>query len=223
MINLIHLEWRRQGKGRGLRALLSPAVTVVSVLLFCLLVVLTDEEASFGFEYIFGDLTFFILTSVLYGSYVVRDFQTGRIQNVFLYPYSRIKLISAKIIAAFIISFIGNVVMKTAAVGMSSFIYGQLTTTLSHYLTDGIAGSFLLSVSCLLSMQAGIYFRSATACTVSGVILMFSLSSSGSTDASGQVYAMKASMPYIYMIMASAGAAASAVWLLRLSKTDVTR
>lgn len=196
MINNIRLEWYKKGKGHVVRAFIPVLITsLISVVIFIMTSLLAEFDLSRMLEYIgetaamqaemdkaLADISnfqmlsqlvisvFMVFTGVMYAKYVVSDFKSGMIEQMYLYPIKKQTIIISKILSAAFLGFIGAIL--TFILGVIAIKVLRYETNLSlSIVIDIILSSFVSVVIPLISMIIGLWRKSTIWTIVSSVLL----------------------------------------------------
>lgn len=167
-----------------------------SILAFMILVVFIDRSEGEGmitsyqdmFEglYVFIKSAYIIFASVLISKLIIDEYKNNTITLLFMYPISRKKLMTAKIIIVFVFTFVTIIISYIALgailLGINSFvdlIPGELTLQLiTSELIKTVASAFYAAGISLIPLYFGMKKKSVPATIVSAVLVV-SLISSG--------------------------------------------
>lgn len=191
MLKLIKLELRKN-KSNWIKGIL---IANLAILAFMILVVFTEANEEVDFStyadvlrglYIFVKGTFIIYASALLSKMVIDEFKNNTITLLFMYPISRKKLISAKLIIVFLFTlisiFFSNIILSVILGGIDYYIkdviQGQMT--LEMLLTEiprvGLDAVYAAGIG-LIPLFFGMRKKSVPATIVSAVLIVSMLSS----------------------------------------------
>lgn len=187
MLKLIALEIRKN----KLKNLYKGVVIVnLAILAFMILVVFIDQserEASFNSYidisegiFVFVKAAYIIFASVLLSKLVIDEYKNNTITLLFMYPISRKKLMTAKIIIVFIFTLVSiivsYIVIGAILLGLNYYaevIPDQLTLQLiTSELTKMAASAFYAAGIALIPLYFGMKKKSVPATIVSAVLVV---------------------------------------------------
>ncbi|MEC0221141.1 MULTISPECIES: ABC transporter permease [Paenibacillus] len=186
LLKLISLEIRKN----KLKTLLTGAAIVnLAILAFMIMVLFVDQnesEPSFAsyaelFEgvFVFVKAAYIIFASVIISKLVIDEYKNNTITLLFMYPISRKKLMTAKILIVFAFTFVAiivaDIVVGAILIGFNSFaglIPGELTL---HVITSELiklgANAFYAAGIALIPLYFGMKKKSVPATIVSAVLV----------------------------------------------------
>ncbi len=213
MLKLIQLEMRKN-KTRLLRGVL---IADLILLAFMVLVVFTEEgEFStyadvFDGLYVFVTAIFIIFASVLLSKLVIDEYKNNTITVLFMYPVSRKRLMSAKLIIVFgftfISIFLSDIVLSLLLGGIdyyiSDVIQGDLTVRMMLNELPGIAADAVYGAGiALIPLFFGMRKKSVPATLVSAVLLVSVLSSGVGQFRLGNQFGVALSLSLVGVLIA---------------------
>lgn len=110
-----------------------------------------------------------IFTSIMYSAYVVKDFKTKKIQQLYLYPIKKSKILLSKILTAFIISFLSMIVTTAMGILLILILNKGPIPTIEY--VNQIQNIILIPVVGLIPMVIGMKKKSVVSTIVSGVVI----------------------------------------------------
>lgn len=186
MLKLISLEIRKN----KLKSLLTGAAIVnLSILAFMIMVIFIDRSESnptftsysdiFEGLFVFVKAAYIIFASVIISKLVIDEYKNNTITLLFMYPISRKKLMTAKIMIVFIFTFlaiiVSDIVIGAILLGINSFANftpGELTL---HMITSELiklgANAFYAAGIALIPLYFGMKKKSVPATIVSAVLV----------------------------------------------------
>lgn len=186
MLKLISLEIR---KNKLTSLLTGAAIVNLAILGFMIMVVFIDRnenEPSFTsyvdlFEgmFVFVKAAYIIFASVIISKLVIDEYKNNTITLLFMYPISRKKLMTAKILIVFAFTFVAiilsDIMIGAILLGFNSFmelIPGELSLTLitSELIKLG-ANAFYAAGIALIPLYFGMKKKSVPATIVSAVLV----------------------------------------------------
>lgn len=205
MLKLIALEIRKN----KLKSLFKGVVIVnLAILAFMILVVFIDRSEDDGmitsfpdmFEgvFVFVKAAFIVFASVLISKLVIDEYKNNTISLLFMYPISRKKLMTAKIIIVFLFTcisiFVSNAVIGAILLGINYYadvVPGELTLQMitSELIKTGI-GAFYAAGIGLIPLYFGMKKKSVPATIVSAVLVVSLLTSGFDQSRLGNIAAV---------------------------------
>lgn len=191
MNKLVLLEMKKSGKGSVLKAVSKIWIPLVIALTLLLLFFLIDSISyldyipSGEYEEIVKDFAelppmgtmFFqitslvglIFTAAMYASYVVRDVKTKKIQQLYLYPISKHKILLSKMMTAFLMGLVSMVVCSIMGILLILLVKNQPIAASLYF--RQLQDVFLVPLVGLIPMVIGMKRKSVISTVVSGVLL----------------------------------------------------
>lgn len=133
MLKLMSLEIRKFKWTGLIKAVL---IANLIILGFMVLILFVDQDEQVGAFTSFGDVfeglfvfvkaVFIIFTSVLIGRLVIEEYRSNTISLLFMYPISRKRLLTAKLLIVFLFTFFTII--------LSDLVLGALLYLINHYL-----------------------------------------------------------------------------------------
>lgn len=186
MLKLISLEIRKN----KLKSLLTGAAIVnLSILAFMIMVIFIDRSESnptftsysdiFEGLFVFVKAAYIIFASVIISKLVIDEYKNNTITLLFMYPISRKKLMTAKIMIVFIFTFLA-IIVSDIVIGaillvinsFANFTPGELTL---HMITSELiklgANAFYAAGIALIPLYFGMKKKSVPATIVSAVLV----------------------------------------------------
>ncbi len=186
MLKLISLEIRKN----KLKSLLTGAAIVnLAILAFMILVIFIDQSESEGtfntysdvFEglFVFVKAAYLIFASVIISKLIIDEYKNNTITLLFMYPISRKKLMTSKIMIVFIFTFVSiivsSIVIGAILLGINYFVnivQGELTLHLiTTELIKTVASAFYAAGIALIPLYFGMKKKSVPATIVSAVLV----------------------------------------------------
>ncbi|WP_340009552.1 ABC transporter permease [Paenibacillus sp. FSL K6-0276] len=186
LLKLISLEIRKN----KLKSLLTGAAIVnLAILAFMILVIFIDQSESEGtfntysdvFEglFVFVKAAYLIFASVIISKLIIDEYKNNTITLLFMYPISRKKLMTAKIMIVFIFTFVSiivsSIVIGAILLGINYFVnivQGELTLHLiTTELIKTVASAFYAAGIALIPLYFGMKKKSVPATIVSAVLV----------------------------------------------------
>ncbi|UQZ35832.1 ABC transporter permease [Paenibacillus sp. PK3_47] len=167
MLKLMRLELRKN-KTSWIKGIL---IVNLAILAFMTLVIFTEEGEFSTFTdvfeglYVFVNGTFIIYASVLLAKLVIDEFKNNTITVLFMYPISRKKLISAKLMIVFLFTLI--------SIFASDIILSVLLGGIDYYVKDVIQGQ--LTAQMLLTELPSIALDAVYAAGIGLIPLFFGM------------------------------------------------
>ncbi|MNO40298.1 ABC-2 family transporter protein [compost metagenome] len=186
MLKLISLEIRKN----KLKSILTGAAIVnLAILAFMILVIFLDKSEQnptftsysdlFEGLFVFVKAAYLIFASVIISKLIIDEYKNNTITLLFMYPISRKKLMTAKIIIVFIFTFVSiivsSIVIGAALLGINYFVnivQGELTLHLiTTELIKTVANAFYAAGIALIPLYFGMKKKSVPATIVSAVLV----------------------------------------------------
>ncbi|WP_313636940.1 ABC transporter permease [Paenibacillus sp.] len=186
LLKLISLEIRKN----KLKSLLTGAAIVnLAILAFMILVIFIDQSESEGtfntysdvFEglFVFVKAAYLIFASVIISKLIIDEYKNNTITLLFMYPISRKKLMTSKIMIVFIFTFVSiivsSIVIGAILLGINYFVnivQGELTLHLiTTELIKTVASAFYAAGIALIPLYFGMKKKSVPATIVSAVLV----------------------------------------------------
>ncbi|ULO05973.1 ABC transporter permease [Paenibacillus sp. 19GGS1-52] len=192
MLKLIALEIR---KNKLLGMLKGVLIANLAILAFMILVVFIDQSESDSFVsytdvfegiYVFIKATYIIFAAILLSKLVIEEYKNNTITLLFMYPISRKKLMTAKLIIVFLFTLVNivvaDIVIGGILVGINYFINivpGQLTLSMLsvELVKVGTSAVYAAGIG-LIPLYFGMRKKSVPT-TIVAAVLLVSLISSG--------------------------------------------
>lgn len=193
MGKLIKLEWEKYEIGKYIR---NAAILIVLLVIFnyamTFLGIANDPDTgvpdmafsnmgvSTNVE-LLTDITFLIFAAAMHATFIIGAYKNKTMNLMFLYPLSRKKIMTAKMLAVCIFCFAGIVIAKLACYGVSNlgFMMGQKASfpmdynmlSVSFYIQLLIRSAATISIS-LLALLSGMIAKSSKATVISSFLLI---------------------------------------------------
>lgn len=186
MLKLISLEIRKN----KLKTLLTGAAIVnLAIFAFMILVIFIEKSEQnptftsysdlFEGLFVFVKAAYLIFASVIISKLIIDEYKNNTITLLFMYPISRKKLMTAKIMIVFIFTFISiivsSIVIGAMLLGINyfmNFVQGELTL---HFMTTEliktVANAFYAAGIALIPLYFGMKKKSVPATIVSAVLV----------------------------------------------------
>lgn len=220
MFKLIKLEMRKF----RLSGLIKGVLLANLIILFFLLLIgygekYTGEIAFSGYQMAFGlidnlvRLTFMIYASVLMGTIVIEEYKNKTITVLFLYPVSRKKIITAKLIIVAVFAFV-SIIFSVLFIGgcllladsFNDLIPGTLEIgILTKELSRTAANAFAAAGISLIPLYFGMRKKSVSTTIVSGVIIASIICSNSNGFSLSSIIAIPMSLAAIGILIAYLG------------------
>lgn len=194
MIKLIKLELKTKNKGYILRAFI-PMIVSILIALIIIFILLNAEfllsdiksdsiDEKYLLDIIVNDINknyfshaknmsnsiFIIFTSIMCGIYFIKDFVSGKIQELYLYPISREKILLSKILIVVLFSVFGNVLVKLLAVTFTAMTVLEFNFSI-NFVLEAFIDSFAMAFVGLISIAIGFYRKSVVSTVISGLAI----------------------------------------------------
>lgn len=194
MFKLIKLELKAKNKGSILRAF-KPMIFSILIAFGIICILLNIEylvsnmslnniEQKYLIDSLVNDINenyflyakemsngiFIVFTSIICGIYFIKDFINNKIQELYLYPIRREKILLSKILIVVISSVFGNTLVKLMAVIFTMLTALEFNISIS-FILDIFLNSFVMTLIGLNSMIIGFYRKSLVFTVVSGIII----------------------------------------------------
>lgn len=193
MGKLIKLEWEKYEIGKYIR---NAAILIVLLVIFnyamTFLGIANDPDTgvpdmafsnmgvSTNVE-LLTDITFLIFAAAMHATFIIGAYKNKTMNLMFLYPLSRKKIMTAKMLAVCIFCFAGIVIAKLACYGVSNlgFMMGQKASfpmdynmlSVSFYIQLLIRSAATISIS-LLALLIGMIAKSSKVTVISSFLLI---------------------------------------------------
>lgn len=193
MGKLIKLEWEKYEIGKYIR---NAAILIVLLVIFnyamTFLGIANDPDTgvpdmafsnmgvSTNVE-LLTDITFLIFAAAMHATFIIGAYKNKTMNLMFLYPLSRKKIMTAKMLAVCIFCFAGIVIAKLACYGVSNlgFMMGQKASfpmdynmlSVSFYIQLLIRSAATISIS-LLALLSGMIAKSSKVTVISSFLLI---------------------------------------------------
>ena len=193
MGKLIKLEWEKYEIGKYIR---NAAILIVLLVIFnyamTFLGIANDPDTgvpdmafsnmgvSTNVE-LLTDITFLIFAAAMHATFIIGAYKNKTMNLMFLYPLSRKKIMTAKMLAVCIFCFAGIVIAKLACYGVSNlgFMMGQKAPfpmdynmlSVSFYIQLLIRSAATISIS-LLALLSGMIAKSSKVTVISSFLLI---------------------------------------------------
>ena len=193
MGKLIKLEWEKYEIGKYIR---NAAILIVLLVIFnyamTFLGIANDPDTgvpdmafsnmgvSTNVE-LLTDITFLIFAAAMHATFIIGAYKNKTMNLMFLYPLSRKKIMTAKMLAVCIFCFAGIVIAKLACYGVSNlgFMMGQKASfpmdynmlSVSFYSQLLIRSAATISIS-LLALLSGMIAKSSKVTVISSFLLI---------------------------------------------------
>lgn len=193
MLKLISLEIRKN----KLKSLLTGAAIVnFAILGFMILVLFVEQSESepsftsyadlFEGVFVFVKAAYIIFASVIISKLVIDEYKNNTITLLFMYPISRKKLMTAKIVIVFVFTFIG-IIVSDIMVGAILLVFNSYAELIPGEITSSMITSELIKLGANAFYAAGIaliplYFgmkKKSVPATIVSAVLVTSLISGG--------------------------------------------
>lgn len=192
MIKLIKLEWMKNNTGKYiLKAALLTVVICVFILSLAFLGIANDPDGTLdaapGAEGIsmavelFANMTYLVLTSSMFGSFIISGYKNRTMELMHTYPISRQKILASQMLAVWLFCFTALVLTKlliytaiAAGAGFlrSSFVIDVHLGSLSFYL-DTAARAFVTVSLGFICLFTGLVMKSSRAALITAFLLFF--------------------------------------------------
>lgn len=238
MINYVRLELYKKGKGHIFRAFIPVLMaSIISSSIFIMINFLAKFDISRMIEYA-GETTaiqaeidellasttdfqmlsqivgsiFIVFTGVMYANYIVADFKSGMIEQMYLYPIKKQNIIISKILSAALLGFIG--VVLTFVFGSIAIKLLRSETNLSLTIVlDMLLSSVTAIAVALIPMIIGMGRKSVVWTIVLSVLLATTLLGNWGSFT-------LANYPVVSYILAIIAVAGTIVTIQKLAKKD---
>ena len=193
MGKLIKLEWEKYEIGKYIR---NAAILIVLLVIFnyamTFLGIANDPDtgvpdmafSNMGVSTnaeLLTDITFLIFAAAMHATFIIGAYKNKTMNLMFLYPLSRKKIMTAKMLAVCIFCFAGIVIAKLACYGVSNlgFMMGQKASfpmdynmlSVSFYIQLLIRSAATISIS-LLALLSGMIAKSSKVTVISSFLLI---------------------------------------------------
>lgn len=196
MIKLIKLELTKNDYKKSIFAALIAAVCIIAMV--GLIGSIPDETGNnfttVSEVFLLGDILtrciYIVFSGVLVAELIVAEFKNGTIKNIFVYPVSRKKVMTSKLLLIFSFTFVAYI-LTTIVFGLSMMLLNPITQMVPETLTldlvlsrwpETLFGALMTSGIGLISLFAGMRKKSVVTTIVTAVILAVLLSSGYSSS-----------------------------------------
>ncbi|WP_379160655.1 ABC transporter permease [Paenibacillus sp. sgz5001063] len=196
LLKLIQLEIR---KNKLMGMLKGVVITNLAILAFMILITYLDTTENggefksyadmFAVGYTFIKAAFIIFASVVLSKLVIDEYKNNTITLLFMYPISRKKLMTAKIIIVFLFTtvnvFVSAILLNVVMVGINSFTHvipdsldlSMIPSELTRISADAVYAAGISLIPLFFGMR-----KKSVPATIVTAVLIVSLLSSGSSD-----------------------------------------
>lgn len=164
-------------------------------------------------------ITFIIYAAVNYAKYVVKGIKTKELQEMFLYPISRTKILYSKVLLGFLFTIIGYIIVKVALLVIFGVLgHSELLTVWT--LIQTVADAAVIGLLGLVGMLIGIWRKSTITTIVSGIIAGAILFGQTSINFTTHTMFTLASVPFLLYVLALVVGVATFYTLNKLKDQD---
>ena len=164
-------------------------------------------------------LTFIIYGAVNYAKYVVKGIKTKELQEMFLYPISRTKILYSKVLLGFLFTAIGYIIVKVLLLVIFGLLgFSELLTVWT--LIQTVVDAAVIGLLGLVGMLIGIWRKSTITTIVSGILAGAILFGQTNINFTTNTMFTLASVPFLLYVLAFVVGIATYYTLNKLKDQD---